>query len=292
MAKNKKRIRRFGLFQLVTLCISTSLVLVLLGMVILSVLTAHNLSTYLKENFIVTATLSDDLSTQEAATLCKQLEKKPYIAKLTFISKEQMLKENTTELGVDPSEFVGENPFPSSIEMQLKADYADTKSMEKIGKELEANDMISEIAYPKDVVENINSMLEKATIVLLSLAVLLMIISFSLIHNTVQLGMYARRFTIHTMKLVGASWAFIRWPFIRKALVEGVISSLFAEGILAGIIYGLYSYEEGIFEVMTWEIILIAGGAVFVFGMLITTFCSYLSVNKYLKMTAGDLYNI
>lgn len=290
--RKKKSVRRFGSLQVVTLCISTALVLVLLGMVVFSVLSARNLSSYMKENFIVTLTLNDDLSDQEAQTLCKDLRKRRYIAGITFISKQQMLKENTVELGVDPTEFAGENPFPSTIEMQLKADYANSESLAWIGKELTAIDKISDISYPKDLMDDINGMLERVSIILLSLAVLLMIISFSLINNTVQLSIYARRFSIHTMKLVGASWNFIRWPFIKRALVEGLVAAIFAVLGIAGIIYAIYCSEPGILDVVTWEVMAITAAAVVLFGLLITTFCSYLSVNKYLRMTAGDLYKI
>lgn len=127
---------------------------------------------------------------------------------------------------------------------------------------------------------------------LLVLAVLLTCVSFSLINNTVRLGMYARRFTIHTMKLVGASWGFIRRPFLRNAIGIGVLAAVIADGVLASGVYALYSYEPGVMAVVTWQVMAITGGAVFLFGVLITLFCAFFSVNKFLRMKAGDLYKI
>lgn len=291
--KKKKKIKpKFGSLQMLTLTVSTSMVLVLLGLVVMSVFTAHNLSEYMKENFTVTLLLSDDMDNHKAQAFCKQLQNRPYVNKITFISKEQALKENTVELGVDPSEFAEENPFPSSVELQLKADYANSASLKRIGKELTANKKVSEVSYPKDLMDQVNKTLRQINIVLLALAALLTFISFALINNTVRLTIFARRFIIHTMKLVGASWAFIRWPFIKMALVGGLVSALVAEGVLAGLVYALAIHEEGLFEILTIEVLAITGAAVLLFGLFITTFCCYLSVNKYLRMKAGDLYKI
>lgn len=291
--KKRKNNHRSRLsLQVITLCVSTSLVLILLGMVVFSVFSARDLSSYMKENFTVVMTLNDDLSNQEAQKVCQKLGKRPYISSLKFLSKEKMLKENTRELGFDPSEFAGSNPFPSTIEMRLYADYANSDSLKWISKELTANSQIAEVTYPKDLMDNVNYSLQQISIIMLALAVLLTFISFSLINNTVRLSVYARRFTIHTMKLVGASWNFIRWPFIRRALLEGLVSALIALAVLSGIGYWVYVSQPGIVDVITWPTLAITAGAVFLFGILITTFCSYLSVNKFLKMTAGDLYKI
>ena len=292
MAKKRNKGMRFGSLQVVTLCISTTLVLVLLGMVVFSVLTARNLSSYMKENFIVTLILNDDITNREVQTLCNELRGRSYVSHITFISKDKMLKENTEEMGIDPTEFAEGNPFPNTIEMQLKADYANSKALKNISAKLGQDERIAEISYRKDLMDGINSLLERVSIVLLSLAVLLAIISFSLISNTVRLSIYARRFSIHTMKLVGASWGFIRWPFMRLALLEGFISAFFAVLALAALVYSLYHYEPGILDVVTVETMVITGASVLLFGLLITSFCSYLSVNKYLRMTAGDLYKI
>ena len=289
--KHRKTGSRHGL-QAVTLCISTAMVLVLLGMVVFSVLSAQNLSAYVKENLTVTMVLSQDMSNPEAKALTNQLRKLPYINRVEYISKEQVLKEQTEAMGTDPSEFIGMNPFVGSMEVQLKAQYANTDSLKWIAKSMKKNQKVTDITYPQDLMDSVNNNLQRINMVLLVLAVLLTFVSFSLINNTVRLGMYARRFTIHTMKLVGASWGFIRGPFVRNAMGLGLLAAVVADGVLAGGVYALYMYEPDVLVVLTWEVLAITGGSVLLFGILITLFCSWLSVNRFLRMKAGDLYKI
>lgn len=292
MGKRKKTSRvRHGL-QGITLCISTALVLILLGMVVFSVLSARNLSSYVKENLTVTMMLGEDITDPEAGRLCKELGKRPYINHITYISKEQALKEQTAAMGTDPSEFLGMNPFVASIELQLRAQYANTDSLKWISAALKSDKRVTDITYPQDLMDSVNSNLNKINLVLLVLAVLLTCVSFSLINNTVRLGMYARRFTIHTMKLVGASWGFIRRPFLGNAVGIGLLAALLADGVLAGGVYALYTYEPGVMTVITWQVMAVTGGSVFLFGLLITLLCAWVAVNKFLRMKAGDLYKI
>lgn len=288
--RNKTR-KRYGL-QAMTLCISTSLVLILLGMVVFSVLTAQNLSSYVRENITVTMMLSDDMTDSEARALGKELRQLPYINKVAYISKEQVLKEQTAAMGTDPSEFIGANPFVGSMEVQLRADYANSDSLKWISKSLRRNAKVTDITYPQDLMDSVNDNLQRINLVLLVLAALLAFVSFSLISNTVRLGMYARRFTIHTMKLVGASWGFIRGPFVRQSVALGILAAVLADAVLVGGVYALYSYEPDVVVVLTWQVMAITGGTVFLLGILLTLFCSWLSVNKFLRMKAGDLYKI
>ncbi len=278
--------------QGITLCISTALVLILLGMVVFSVLTAQNLSAYVKENLTVSMILSEDMNNSEALQLSKDIAKRKYVSKVDFISKEQVLKEQTAAMGTDPSEFIGANPFVSSLELRLRAGYANTDSLRWIVKDLKKNKKVTDITYPQDLMDSVNDNLRKINLVLLVLAILLTCVSFSLINNTVKLGVYARRFNIHTMKLVGASWGFIRRPFLRKAMTIGLIAAVIANAVLAAGIYLLYTYEPGVIAVITWQVMAITGASVFLFGILITLLCAYFSVNKFLKMKAGDLYKI
>jgi len=293
MVKKRSKARSRQGLQAVTLCISTALVLILLGVVVLSVLTARNTSAYVKENLVITMLLEQDMTTPEAKRLCTKLDKRPYIKHLQFVSKEQALREQTKALGSDPTEFTGGvNPFLASVELTLHADYANNDSLRWISAELRKYPKVSEITYQKDLVESVNSTLAKVSIALLVLAVLLTFVSFSLINNTVRLGIYARRFTIHTMKLVGASWGFIRRPFVRQAVGIGLLAALLACMALGGCVWALYNYEPDILTVLTWQVMAVTGATVFLFGIIITAFCAGISVNKFLRMKAGDLYKI
>lgn len=279
--------------QAVTLCISTAMVLILLGLVVLSVLTARNLSSYVRENLVITMMFDQDMTNPEAQKLCKNLRHRPYIHQLKFISKEEALKEATKAMGTDPSEFTdGENPYLSSIELTLNADYANNDSLQWITKELKKHPKVSEITYQKDLIDSVNQTLGKISVALLVLAALLTFVSFSLISNTVKLGVYARRFSIRTMKLVGASWSFIRRPFLRQAFWLGVIAAVIACAVLAVLVYGMYINEPDILTVVTWEVLAITAAAVIFFGISITTLCARISVNKFLRMKAAELYKI
>ena len=276
MKRRKEKTGRRQGVQLMTLCISTSMVLVLLGLVVFSVQTSRNLSHWVKENLTVTVVLNDEVSVGDAKRFQQDLVRRPFSKDVLYISREQALKEQTDAMGSDPSEFLGMNPFPATLELQLHSDYAE----------------VTDVAYQVDLMDSVNRNLAKLNILLLVLAVLLTFISFSLINNTVRLSVYSRRFLIHTMKLVGASWGFIRRPFMRQGALVGVIAALIAIIVLGGGIYALYYYEPNILAIITWRELVITALAVLVFGLVITLTCSYISVNRFLRMPAGELYKI
>jgi cell division transport system permease protein len=293
MKSNKKKSPRSRRgMQEVTLCISTTMVLILLGMVVFFVLSARNLSAHMKEHLTMTIILKDSVTVNDAHRLCRDLYHQPYSRNIDYISKEQAQREQTRELGSDPSEFLGFNPFPATLEVQLKSDYANRDSLKWIVREVRKDDRVSDISYMEDLMDKVNRNLSRVSIVLLVLAVLLTFVSFALISNTVRLSVYARRFVIHTMKLVGASWGFIRRPFLRQAITIGVIAAILAICLLGAGVYGLFLTEPGIGEVVTWQVLAITAAAVLLFGIVITALCAWLAVNKFLKMTAGELYKI
>ena len=277
---------------MVTLCISTAMVLVLLGLVVFSVQTSRNLSQWVKENLTVTVMLSDDVSVNGAKMLCRDLYHRPYSRNIDYISKEQALKEQTEAMGSDPSEFLGVNPFPATLELQLKSDYANRDSLKWIAKELQKNPKITDVAYQVDLMDSVNRNLTKLNLLLLGLAVLLTFVSFSLINNTVRLSVYSRRFLIHTMKLVGASWGFIRRPFMYTGLTVGLVAALLACIVLGAGVWSLYQYEPNLTSIITWQVLAVTGIAVLLFGLVITSLCSYISVNRFLRMRAQELYKI
>lgn len=159
---------------------------------------------HVKENLVVTVMLQQDMGDNEAQTLTRSIARCPYIKDIRFISKRDALKDAAKEMGANPASFTdGVNPFSSSIELTLKSDYANSDSLQWIAKDLKKYPKVSTISYQRDLIDAVNRNLAKIGVVLLVLAVLLTIVSFSLINNTVRLGIYARRFSIHTMKLVG-----------------------------------------------------------------------------------------
>lgn len=292
MSKKRNGTRSRRGMQVITLCISTTMVLVLLGMVVFFVLSASNLSAHMKEHLTVTVMLKDSVTVNDAHLFCRDLYHRPYSRSIDYISKEQAQREQIKELGADPTEFLGFNPFSASLEVRLVADYANRDSLQKIVRELEKDVRVSDIAYQEDLMDKVNMNLRRVSLVLLVLAVLLTFVSFSLISNTVRLSVYARRFVIHTMKLVGASWGFIRRPFLKQAVWIGVVAALMAICVLGACIYGLYITEPGIEEIVTWQVLAMTAGAVLLFGIIITVLCGWLAVNKFLRMTAGELYKI
>ena len=287
-----KRVDSFFNMQFITSSISTTLVLLLLGMVVFFVLSANNLSTYVRENIGFTVLVSDDMKEAEILKYQKALNEKEYVKESVYISKEQALKEQTEAMGTDPAEFLGYNPFTASIEIKLNAGYANLDSVAWIEKEILSNKKVMEVSYPQDLLDSVNSNIQKVSLFLLGLAALLTLISFALINNTIRLAIYSKRFLIHTMKLVGASWGFIRHPFLIRNMWIGILSGLMADTILIIMAYMLVRYEPQLIDIITPGAMLIVMGTVFVFGLVITCMCAYVSINKYLRMKASALYYI
>ena len=287
-----KRADSFFNMQFITSSISTTLVLLLLGMVVFFVLSANNLSNYVRENIGFTVLVSDDMKEPEALKFQQQLNEKAYVKESAYISKEQALKEQTEAMGTDPAEFLGYNPFTASIEIKLNAEYANSDSIAWIEKEILANKRVVEVSYPQDLLDSVNRNLQRVSLFLMGLAALLTLISFALINNTIRLAVYSKRFLIHTMKLVGASWSFIRRPFLVRNMWVGVLAALMADALLMGMAYMLVKYEPQLVEIITPATLLVVMGSVFVFGVVITCMCAYISINKYLRMKASTLYYI
>ena len=220
------------------------------------------------------------------------LNEKAYVKESVYISKEQALKEQTEAMGTDPAEFLGYNPFTASIEIKLNAEYANSDSIAWIEKEITANKKVMEVSYPQDLLDSVNRNIQKVSLFLLGLAALLTLISFALINNTIRLAIYSKRFLIHTMKLVGASWSFIRRPFLIRNMWIGVLAGIMADALLTGMAYMLVKYEPQLIEIITPHTLLIVMASVFIFGLAITSLCAYVSINKYLRMKASALYYI
>lgn len=290
--RNRYKSTSFFDMQFITSSVSTTLVLLLLGLVVFFVLTAHNLSVYVRENISFSVLISDDMKESDILKLQKKLNKEDFVKESEYISKKQALKEQTEAMGTDPEEFLGYNPFTASLEIKLHSDYANSDSIAQIEKMIKKNTNIQDVLYRKELIDAVNENIRNITLVLLSLAVVLTFISFALINNTIRLAIYSKRFLIHTMKLVGANWRFIRRPFLRRNIWSGIFAALIADTILMGTAYWAVTYEQELIQVITPEVMLIVCGSVLVFGVVITWLCAYFSINKYLKMKANALYYI
>lgn len=288
MGKGKAR-SSLGM-QWFTTGVSTTLVLILLGIVSLFVLFAQRLSDSVKENLTVTVLLQDEAQDEAIARLRNSLRQEPYVYALDYISKERALEEQVKAMGSDPSDFLGFNPFTASFELRMQASYANSDSLSRITASLKKLPLVEDVIYQKDLVDTVNENLRRVSYVLLGLAVLLALVSFALINNTVRLSIYSGRFVIRTMKLVGASWAFIRRPFMARSFSLGLLSGLAADAVLFGGAHALLQYDPSLSQYVEPGMLVTVGAAVLAFGLLLTLGCTYFSVGKYLRMRAGDLY--
>ena len=277
-------------WQALTSTISTTFVLILMGLVIICALTAHRLGESVRQSLTVTVMFSDDATEQNALDYKKRLEQRQWVKDVTYISRDQALKEQTEAMGTDPTEFLGENPFTPSLELHLEAAYACTDSLLWISKRIKTNELVTDVIYQKELVENLNRNLHKVTYILLGLAILLLLVTLVLINNTVRLSVYSRRFVIHTMRLVGASWGFIRRPFMMRSLWIGLTSGILADIVLLGGVRALWNYDHSVAEYITLENLGITALAVLVCGLLLTLVCTFISVSHYLGMREGEMY--
>lgn len=276
--------------QTITSTISTSLVLILIGLVILLSLTARVVADSVKENLTVTIVLNDDVQTNQAKQLQDSLSTLRYVGNIDYISREQAMQEQIESMGIDPTEFLGANPFSISMEIKVKPEYSVTDSLQWISTELRTTKNIAEVIYQKDLVDSLNRNLQRASFFLLAIAMLLIIISLSLINNTVRLSVYNHRFLLYTMKLVGARWSFIRRPFLIKAFWMGIASAIIANAALFAGIYWAASHDEEVFRYVTQQNMTYTAVAILVVGLVLTILCTFFSVTHCLKMRSSKLY--
>lgn len=285
----KKNLLSFQ-WQTLTSTISTTFVLILLGLTVLCALTAKNVGDSVKQSLTVTAILTDEATEASSLKLKQQLEKEHWIKDINYISAEKALKEQTEAMGTDPSEFLGENPYTPLLEMHLEADYACTDSLVWITKEVKQKALVADVVYQKDLVERLNRNLTKLSYVLLAISVVLLVITIVLINNTVRLSVYSRRFVIHTMRLVGASWSFIRRPFMLRSLYIGLTAGLLACASLGAALHTLIQYDSQMLVYLPLENLIITGVSVIASGLLLTLVCTFISVSHFLSLPESKLY--
>lgn len=288
MGENKGR--PFWKIQTLTSIISTGMVLVLLGLMVLLGLAARMLADSVRENLMVTVVLADKADEVRAHKICDTLENKPYVLAVQYISREEALREHVQSMGIGAAQFLDSNPFSISFEMRMKPEYSNSDSLLWISKELESTELVTDVIYQDDLVKGVNDNIRRITAVLLVIAALLVVISLSLIHNTVRLSVYSQRFTIRTMRLVGARWSFIRRPFLWRAVLTGVLAVLVANGVLWGAMRWAVTHDSEVADFVPLENMLIAGGCILLVGLLMTVACTFVSVTHYLKARESSLY--
>jgi cell division transport system permease protein len=270
--------------------VSISLVLLLTGVMLVLGFTARKLSKSVKENITLSVIIDDDMNLPDIKMFQKRLEAAPWAKSVEYIDKESALKALTENLGENPEDFLGYNPLMASFDVFLLADYANSDSISKIEESLRTNTNVEDVVYRKDLVHLVNENIKRISFILLILAVLLTIISFSLIRNTVRLMIYSKRFSIRTMKLVGASNHFIRKPFLLENLWIGILSAFIASGCIWGLTAYLGNRLNGTFQIVEPMYLVIVSGILLVFGVFFIIGATWLAVTKYLRMSVGDLY--
>lgn len=289
-AGENKLIRRRLVGAWLSTVISISLVLLLVGVAALLVVNARSVSDYFKENMQVSVLMKQEVDDDEAMEYVAELDAMPFIKSSKFVSREQGTKEMAELLGEDFLKVFETAPIPVSIEVTLKADYVSTDSLEVVKKEIRRSGIVDEVVYQQSLVEKLNTNLKKISVVLGVFIVLLLFISFVLINNTVRLNVFSRRFTIHTMKLVGATKSFIRAPFMVQAVFQGFFSALLATLMLVGILFFVRSEFAQLFEVFRLDLLLVVIGVVILSGVVICTISTALVVGHLVSLSKEELY--
>lgn len=285
-----KLIRRRLVGAWLSTVISISLVLLLVGVAGLLVANAKSVSDYFKENMQISVLMKQEVGEDEVMEYVSELDAMPFIKSTKLISREQGTREMADLLGEDFLDVFETAPIPVSVDVTLKADYVSSDSLEVVKNEIGKSALVDEVVYQQSLVDKLNTNLGKISAVLGVFIVLLLFISFVLINNTVRLNVFSRRFTIHTMRLVGATKSFIRAPFLVQAVFQGLFSALLATLMLVGILFFVKSEFEQLFEVFRPDLLLIVIGVVILAGVVICTVSTALVVGRLVSLSKDELY--
>ena len=270
--------------------VSISLVLFLVGIAGIVAANAKGVSDFFKENIAVSAIMNVEVSEVEAGAVAKEFLKKRYVKAVDIVSKEQGVKEMKELLGEDFLSVFESNPIPVSLDIQVNAEFFSKDSLAMIQRELQMDPMVAEVVYQESLVDLLNANLEKIGLVLGVFIMLLMFISFVLINNTVRLNVYSKRFTIHTMRLVGATKGFICRPFAGQAFFQGIISSSIAVLALIGVLYIVRNEFNQMFLLFDMKVLGIVLLGVILTGILICLLSTIFVVRRLISLTNDELY--
>lgn len=291
MSKREKNIiARRLVHSYLSSIISIALVLLLIGFFGVLAINAGSVQNYFKENIKISAILKENVTEKQAKELQRKLDILPAIKNTEYISKEQGTKELKELLGEDFLNAFDSNPVPISIELNLKAHYFSPDSLKLLEESLVKLPQVEEVAYQESLLELLNNNMERIAYFFAIFVALLMFISFVLINNTVRLNVYSKRFSIYTMRLVGAKRSFIRAPFLVKSVFQGMMSGLLAALMLLGILYLIRNEFEQIFTILNLELVAIVLGGIVVLGGVICWVCTFFVVNKLVSLRNNELY--
>lgn len=287
MAKKKHR-HHPGRLNSFTACISTAMVLILVGTIVFFGIMAESIGRTVRENFTVEVLLDDSLSQGETKLLQREISEMSYTRQVTYISKADAAKAMAEDLGENPNEFIGKNPYPASFEISLKAEYTEPDSLKRYMPSLKQAVGVMDVIYPEEMMTSVSDNIHRISLILLVIAALLGVVSVSLINNTMRLNIAQRRHSIQTMKLVGASWGFIRRPFLWRAFGLGLVASLLADAVLAGGFVALLQWDPENASLVTPAVMIVTLASVAVVGIVLTLVCSFFSVNRHLAMSREE----
>jgi cell division transport system permease protein len=273
-----------------SLVISISLVLFLLGVLGLVLINAKELADYLRESLSFSIMLDDNAKEPDIRMLQKDLDAKPYVKSTEYISKDAAAVKMKKELGEDFISFLGDNPLPPSIDVYLHSGYTSPDSVAKIEKYVREYTFVKEVSVPESLLFLINENVKKISLFLLVISAFLFLIALTIINNTIRLSIYSRRFLIRTMQLVGATRAFIRGPFLIQSAIQGLLAALVAMSLLIGL---LYLIEKEFFLMFSFEstyLLFLLGASIIITGILINVISTFFSVNRYLSISEDKLY--
>ncbi len=288
---NNTSLNRRILSSSASVVISLSLVLFVIGLLGLVLINAQRLSNYVKENIGFTIMLKEGVNEIEIMNFQKTLDAADFAKSSTFVSKEQATKDLQNDLGEDFVSFLGYSPLLASFDIKLNASYANTDSLTFIKAELSNYPLVHTIFYQENLIDKLNSNVNRLSFFLFSFCLLLFVIAFALINNTIRLSVYSKRFLIRTMKLVGATNSFIQRPFLIKGIYQGIYSSIFAIFMLIGSIQLIQSETASMLNITDLKIIGLIFILIFIFGFFLSWISTFFAVRKFIKQNESELYN-
>jgi len=272
--------------------VSVTLVLCLIGLECVLLLSAGALVTRMRENMTVTAVLTQDVDSAQCVRLEAIVSDKTRYSGYTYISAADALEEHIRSLGEDPSAFLGYNPLSASYEIHPTDGYSHPDSLMVLAAQLNALPYVDEVIYPRDLADLMTSNVQDVTLILLAVAVALLLVSMVLIVNTIRLQIYAKRFLINTMTLVGATSWVTRRPFVRRNMGMGFLSGVAALVILSAVVYYVNKELGILLFPLTWQNIVFVSVVVLCAGLLITLFASLIATGRYIRMDNNSLYEV